>query len=281
MGARSRLRGGSLVALALIVSLGAAAIPATEADAGAAPFPVALSVTGSAAAGVDEVTVVATSVSNATCSLQVLAGRAARSFPGASTGSSGTATWQWPTSGIASDLPWKFTAVCRLGALWTRRWVARELGFPSRSGALLPSASTGASLPGASCDGQGMCFAEDPFPVGQCTWYAAGRRPDLLGIVHGNAGLWLEAAKGRVPEGILPAVGALAVWRPHHGGTGEDGHVAYVAALSEEGPILIDDSNWTPTPSSPGLQVHEHWVSWASPSGYIYGGPAGAGPSPQ
>jgi len=153
-----------------------------------------------------------------------------------------------------------------------------ELGFPSAGGALVSSTSTAVHAPGSSCDVQGVCFAEDPFPVGQCTWYAAGRRPDLRGIVHGNAGTWLEDARGRVPEGWSPVVGALAVWRPHVGGTGEDGHVAYVAAVSEEGRILIDDSNWTPTPTSPRLQVHEHWVPLSSPSGYIYGGPAGAGP---
>ena len=130
----------------------------------------------------------------------------------------------------------------------------------------------------ASCDLQGVRFADDPFPVGQCTWYAEGRRPDVLGIVHGNAGTWLEKAKGRLPEGWFPVVGALAVWLPHHGGVSEPGHVAYVAAVSEEGRILLDDSNWRSTPTSPGLQVHEHWGSAASPSGYIYGGPAGAGP---
>ena len=81
------------------------------------------------------------------------------------------------------------------------------------------------------------------------------------------------------PEAIWASVvGALAVWLPHSDGVGGEGHVAYVAAVSAEGRILVDDSNWRPTPTSPDLQVHEHWVSAASPSGYIYGGPAGAGP---
>jgi surface antigen len=100
----------------------------------------------------------------------------------------------------------------------------------------------------------------------------------VLGIVHGKAGTWLEEANGRLPEGWFPVVGALAVWLPYHDRVGELGHVAYVAAVSAEGRILLDDSNWRSTPTSPSLQVHEHWVSAVSPSGYIYGGPAGAGP---
>jgi hypothetical protein len=70
-----------------------------------------------------------------------------------------------------------------------------------------------------SCAG-GVCFTGDPFYLyaGQCTWYAAGRRPDLDGIVHGNAGDWLNEARGRAPEGTVPAVGAIAVWLPNTGG---------------------------------------------------------------
>ncbi len=276
---RDHLRAGSLAGLALALALGASGIRPMAAAAGAQPFPVSLSVTASAETGVDEVMVVATSVSDSRCVLRVDAGSFAKSFPRAAAGRGGVVRWRWLPRGLASDIPWRFTATCRVGTLWARRWLIAELGFPSSDGALLTSTSTAANLPGASCDVQGMCFADDPFPVGQCTWYAAGRRPDVLGIVHGNAGSWLEEARLRLPEGPLPIVGALAIWLPHYDGAGEDGHVAYVAAASEDGSILIDDSNWTPTPTSPRLQVHEHWVSAGSPSGYIYGGPAGDGPS--
>jgi surface antigen len=268
----------SLAVLLLMLSLGVSGVRPARAAAGAPPFPVTLSVSGTSQAGVNEVTVLARSVSRARCALQVRAGRIARSFRDASADRAGAVRWRWPSSGIASDIPWRFTVICRMGARWSRRWVHAELGFPSRGGALVTSTSAVAGLPGASCDLQGVCFANDPLAVGQCTWYAAGRRPDVLGIVHGNAGTWLEEASGRLPEGWFPAVGALAVWLPHSDGVGEQGHVAYVAAVSEEGRILVDDSNWRSTPTSPGLQVHEHWVSAASPSGFIYGGPAGAGP---
>jgi hypothetical protein len=168
---------------------------------------------------------------------------------------------------------------CRMGSAWSLSWERAELGFPSMGGALVTPISVGAKPPGGSCNLQGVCFAPDPFPAGQCTWYAAGRRPDVLGIVHGSAGVWLEAAAGRLPEGSLPVVGALAVWRPGRRGTGPAGHVGYVAAVLK-GRILVDDANWTPTYASTRLLVHEHWESTLSPSGYIYGGPAGAGPPP-
>ncbi len=264
--------------MVLAVSVGVAGLGAAGAEAGAPPFPVALSVTGASAASVNMVTVVAKTTRHTRCALEVTGERIAKRFPSAPTNRAGVARWRWRASGMASDVPWTFTATCRRRAAVSRRWLTAELGFPSADGALVRSTSSPANVPGSPCDPQGVCFAEDPFPVGQCTWYAAGRRPDLRGIIHGNAGTWLEDARGRVPEGWAPVVGALAVWRPLHEGSGEDGHVAYVAAVSDEGRILIDDSNWTPTPTSPRLQVHEHWVLLSSPNGYIYGGPAGAGP---
>jgi surface antigen len=270
---------GWLAALVLALSIGAAGIGPARADAGRPPFPVALSVTAVSSEGRNNVTVVAKTVSHIRCALEVTGWRIAKRFPSVFTDQAGVVRWRWPSAGIASDVPWRFTATCRRGLAWSRSWMTAELGFPSAGGALVRSTSSAANAPGSSCDVQGVCFTEDPFPVGQCTWYAAGRRPDLRGIVHGNAGTWLEDARGRVPEGSSPVVGALAVWRPHQEGNGEAGRVAYVAAVSKEGRILIDDSNWTPTPTSPGLQVHEHWVD-VPPSGYIYGGPAGSGPHP-
>ena len=73
-------------------------------------------------------------------------------------------------------------------------------------------------------------------------------------------------------------MGALAVWAPHRGSAGAQGHVAYVQRVSASGWILVQDSNWTPTAASPGLQIHEHWVRTTDPTAFIYGGPAGAGP---
>jgi surface antigen len=127
-----------------------------------------------------------------------------------------------------------------------------------------------------SCAG-GVCFAEDPFYLyaGQCTWYAAGRRPDLNGIVHGNAGDWLNEARGRVPEGKAPVVGAIAVWLPNTGGSFGAGHVAYVAAVSGDS-VTVEDFNW----GRPARSYHRHTVSASAISGYIYGGPTRTSPAP-
>jgi len=127
---------------------------------------------------------------------------------------------------------------------------------------------------GSSC-ANGVCFTGDPFylEAGQCTWYAAGRRPDLNGVVHGNAGEWLAEARGRVPEGTTPVVGAIAVWLSNTGGAYGAGHVAYVAAVSG-GSVTVQDFNW----GTPHKSYHEHTVPASWISGYIYGGPAGSGP---
>jgi surface antigen len=270
-----RLAAWLLVAAASLAAAGARAAPA---HAGAAPFPVTLTVTADTAAGAPEVSVGLQSTPGAACTLILSAAGSRHALPRRRTGSSGATGWHWRPSGLAGDLLWRFTATCRIGTLWSRRQVSYEPGFPG-AGALAPADAVPAGTTGASCDGQGLCFSSDPFPVGQCTWYAQGRRPDLFGIVGGNAGSWLSAAHGRVPEGWYPVVGALAIWLPFHEGADADGHVAYVAAVSTDGRILVDDSNWRLTPTSPGLEVHEHWVSSLSPSGFIYGGPAGAGPA--
>lgn len=262
----------SLITLAAVALATAVLTPASS--QAAAPFPLALSVTASArTASLNIVDVLARSVAGVRCTAEVRAGRRLQSFASASTNGAGTARWRWEPVGIAADMPWRFTVTCRRGTLFSRRWISVEPGFPTLGGALVSSPPG----PGDACDAQGVCFANDPFPLGQCTWYALGRRPDLLGVVGGNAGDWLVRAQGRVPEGWRPVAGALAVWFPHHEGMSADGHVAYVARVAN-GRILLDDSNWTPTASSPEMEVHEHWMSATSPNGYIYGGPAGAGP---
>lgn len=266
----------SALACAALLAALTLALGATSADAGL-PFRVTLTVDAGTSRGADEVTVVARSITGTTCTPQVSTGKASLTFSPRPVGRSGSAMWRWFPHGVPSDVAWTFTVTCRIGSAWSLSWERTELGFPSIGGALVRPVSPGAAPPGGSCNLQGVCFAHDPFPAGQCTWYAAGRRPDVLGIVHGSAGVWLEAVAGRLPEGSRPVVGALAVWRPGRAGAGAAGHVGYVAAVVK-GRILVDDANWTPTPASASLLVHEHWESTRSPSGYIYGGRSGTGP---
>ncbi len=69
----------------------------------------------------------------------------------------------------------------------------------------------------------------DPFPYGECTWWAAYNREVTWG---GNARDWLTNAKAQgVPTSDVPSVGAIAVYEP--GGLYSDyGHVAIVTAAS-------------------------------------------------
>jgi surface antigen len=249
------------------------ATPAVRAGAASLPFRVGLRVRANAKAGaVNLLTVSASAPRTSSCTLQISATRFEKTLPSRRLGS---VVWRWRAPNRAPKSVWTFTATCREGARWAASWYKGEMGFPRRSGALLGAPADGTRAAGESCDSQGVCFLHDPFPTGQCTWYAAGRRPDLVGIVHGVAWEWLRAAEGRVPEGKRPAVGAIAVYAP--GVPGQPGHVGYVAAISGSR-VLLDDSNWRATPWSPWLQVHEHWETASAASGYLYGGPAGTGP---
>jgi surface antigen len=276
MGIRASRLAASLILTSSLAGL-TLAPPAREARAARAgassvPFHVGLRVSASAESGsVNRLTVGVSAPTTARCTLQMSAVRFEKTLLSRRQGS---VVWRWRAPSRAPKGVWTFTATCREGASWSASWYKAEMGFPERSGALVgvPAQALSAS---ESCDSQGVCFANDPFPVGECTWYALGRRPDLAGVVHGAAREWLRAAEGRVDEGSRAAVGAIAVYVPDVGGA--PGHVGYVAAVSGSR-VLLDDSNWWPTPWSPHRQVHEHWEAASSASGYIYGGPAGAGP---
>jgi surface antigen len=270
VGAGARYRW--LLAAGCALALAPASVMVSAANASGAPLRVALRVSANSEGDVNRIDVAVASAPGAVCALRVTAGKVARGFSRIRVGASGHISWHWYSPAPPSQRPWRFYSRCTSGQWYAWRSANVELGFPSRGGALDVS-----TAPGGSCDTQGVCFAHDPFSIGQCGWYAQGRRPDLLGIVNGNAGTWLQEAKGHVPEGSTPVVGALAVWLPYVNHAGWEGHVGYVAAVSD-GRVLIDDSNWTPTPTSNGLEVHEHWIAASAPSGYIYGGPAGNGP---
>lgn len=215
--------------------------------------------------------------SSARCELRVSAGGRTKTLHSRRRGS---VQWNWTEPVDAPKGLWTFLATCRAASSWAWRRYLAEPGFPEPGKALVDGHVRAGPGEPESCDEQGVCFAGDPFEIGQCGWYALGRRPDLLGIVgitHDYSGAWLEEAAGKVPEGSIPVVGAIAVWKPNIPHlTGPDGHVAYVVAVSGSR-IFVDDSNWTPTPWSPPLQVHEHWANASAVTGYIYGGPAGSG----
>lgn len=249
-------------------------MPAAGASARPLSVHVSVSVEGLPGA-LNRITAAVSSAPGARCGLSVSEPGKKRSFSGRRRGS---VVWRWISSVAGSKGAWSFLATCRAGSRWAWWRYRTEPGLPRIGGAFVSAPGIAGAqpatpiAPGAgSCDEQGICFTASPFPVGQCTWYALGRRPDLTGIVAGNASMWLQAAAGKALEGppARPRVGALAVWAPNVGPAGPVGHVAYVAAV-QGARLLIDDFNWTPTPESPALEVHEHWVPAASVEGYIY-----------
>ena len=82
------------------------------------------------------------------------------------------------------------------------------------------------------------------FDVYECTSYVAYRLNEAgvafsdtyklpKGADWGDAGNWIAAAKSAgVPSGTVPEAGAVAVWASQGSGPLEDGHVAFVASVS-------------------------------------------------
>jgi surface antigen len=112
-----------------------------------------------------------------------------------------------------------------------------------------------------------VVFFWNPFPWGQCTWFAAAERPDLVGSVWGNAGNWIwEASHAGFRTGSHPRVGSIAVWRPWQSGAWGYGHVAYVQRASSNGWFLVSEMDW-PWQG----RVTNRWVSPYSGVQFIYG----------
>lgn len=87
--------------------------------------------------------------------------------------------------------------------------------------------------------------AWNPFPYGQCTWWAANMRPDLVGSVWGNAWHWIyEARWSGWSEGYVARRGAVVVFQPGADGAGWYGHVAYVTAVGNNGWFQVSEMNF-------------------------------------
>ncbi|MCL4543511.1 MAG: CHAP domain-containing protein [Chloroflexi bacterium] len=88
--------------------------------------------------------------------------------------------------------------------------------------------------------------AWNPFEWGQCTWWAADMRPDLIGTVWGNAWHWIyEARWGGFRTGYYPVRGAVVVFqRGVDGASWYYGHVAYVTAVGNNGWFQVSEMNF-------------------------------------
>ncbi len=76
------------------------------------------------------------------------------------------------------------------------------------------------------------------FAFGTCTYWAAGQwRANGWDVNWGGDAYqwWGNAAAAGHAEGRTPMVGAIVVWPPDSGGASDEGHVAYVTAVSVPG----------------------------------------------
>jgi surface antigen len=104
--------------------------------------------------------------------------------------------------------------------------------------------------------------APNPFPWGQCTWWAAQERPDLIGAVWGDAEAWAweAGAAGRRVD-TSPAPGAILVLPAWSFGAWGAGHVAYVVAVGRLGWVLVSEMDWQPW--GPGVNDYRWvWTGW-------------------
>ena len=202
-----------------------------------------------------------TSRPKARCSVLVSVARTSQRLPVVFTNAKGAASISWAIDSNAPSGTWSFNVGCSVGRKAyrvTRQVLLINRGTGTGSISAPDSVKVTAGTPGgqgsgacpasAAEDQNGKCvsFPGDPYngyqggtDVGQCTWYAAGRRSDLWGITTGNANQWLAQAAGHDAEGTTPVVGAVAVRT-----AGQWGHVAYVVGISSSGQPLVDDSNY-------------------------------------
>jgi len=96
----------------------------------------------------------------------------------------------------------------------------------------------------------------NPFPYGQCTWWASQRYFQLRGVyipwtINANAYQWTARAidfNWRVSA--LPTVGSILVLQPFVQGASYLGHVAVVESVLRNGHVIASSMNWGPNYSS-------------------------------
>ena len=93
------------------------------------------------------------------------------------------------------------------------------------------------------------------FTVNNCTWFVAGKRPDVCQWIQpgqGNAYQWASQAQqngGALGMSVTKKpgeIGDIVVWSPYCAGSLENGHVALVTGISSNGQkIDIEEMNWS------------------------------------
>jgi hypothetical protein len=136
-----------------------------------------------------------------------------------------------------------------------------------------PVFSGDSSCKGYTQDGNTFFCGE----YGNCTWWASYKRPDLKGIIHGNAHEWYANARDDLgfDVGSEPKIGSIAVFS-------SPSHVAYVEGASDDGSFSASEMDYsgklgdgvqyaTYNPVSGGYQRNGGGKVWRL-TGFIYWG---------
>lgn len=229
--------------------------------------------------------VTARTSSHAICGLTVRGGRSTASLPNVRASAGGRAGWRWLVPVRAPRGVWKIRVGC--ATFTTQHLTGAAHGHsvvhplqPSPRGGLVGlssiaiTAGTPAKKPKSGLGGT----AGDPYPAGECTWWAWHERPDLPWFRgdSGNALNWGTSAKAHgIPTGHTPIVHSIVVFQPGQYGASSYGHVAYVVSVNS-GSFVISEMNATAGFGN----TDKRTVRGAGSSlTFIYGGPAGNGPA--
>jgi surface antigen len=184
----------------------------------------------------------------------------------------GAGRWQWNIARGVGAGWWRIAVTCRTSG-GTHRDAVRIRTAAGPAGRAVHGRLFAPGSLHADDHTTGSGGAGNPYPPGQCTWWAWRKRQDLPFFpgIAGDALNWTTSAKRRhVPTGVTPVAGAIAVFAPGRFGAGYLGHVAYVESVAGDR-IRISEAGFEHTP--PG---HRRTVS-ARGLTFIYGGPAGDG----
>ncbi len=185
--------------------------------------------------------------SHETCGARVSEGGREEEAPTVETGAKGGAKWSWLVPGNVDAGKWRFAVTCaRGGHLEHRsRVFPAGAGFGrSSKGLWIERSMYGEAFRLAGSAG-GNGGGGTLYPIGQCTWWVARRRPDLpyFPARSGDAMNWSESAAGAgFPTGGTPVPGAVAVFAPGQYGAGLYGHVAYVTKVNGEEMTISEDN---------------------------------------
>lgn len=266
------------VHLILAALLSVIAAPTTTALAGDAP-PVRASGRATVVKRRATITLDVHSSRDIACMAKARLGRAQHQLPPVITSQErGARRWQFR---VAKGVPagrWTLSVSCVIGNSIKQAAPVRVRAAAGPAGRFVRSrlvepASVVISTPQAPLRVSG--HGENPYPPGDCTWWAWDKRTDLpfFAGADGHALNWVRSAAARgIPTGTVPVAGAIAVFQPRQNGAGKLGHVAYVERVDGE-TMTISEANFASWPIG-----HTRTVAWRSAKlTYVYGGIAGDG----